>query len=77
MQTTIDLPDDAFELLKYYSASREETMGETVAYFVRAIRDGKFPSDRQITSDDETGLLLATGGPSRTAEEVRRLAFDE
>ena len=77
MRTTIDLPDDVHELLKYLANARGESMGATVASVVRAAGQGDPPPTQRIERDPETGLLLLVGGTPRSDEEVRRLAYDE
>ncbi|MEZ5372233.1 MAG: hypothetical protein R2704_05775 [Microthrixaceae bacterium] len=77
MRTTIELPDDVHLLLKDIAASRDESMGRTITAILRAVRDGDVVPGRRIERDQRTGRLVAVGGPQRSMEEVRQLAYDE
>lgn len=77
MRTTIDVPDDVHNTLKAMAASRNESMGRTITAIVRAVRDGDIVPGRRIERDQRTGRLVAVGGPQRSVEEVRQLAYEE
>ncbi|HMS14258.1 MAG: hypothetical protein V9E99_10250 [Microthrixaceae bacterium] len=80
MRTTIDLPDDIHELVRYLAASRGESLGATIAAVLENVIDTEdrvTHAVRGVQIDPKSGLLSVSGGPLRRAAEVRSLAYDE
>ena len=77
MRTTVDIPDDIHELLRYLAASRGQSMSATVTAIVeQAVTTVDDDARRHVERERASGLLVATGGPTRSAAEVARLAAD-
>jgi len=80
VRTTIDLPDDIHELVRYLAASRGESLGATIAAVLENVIDTEdrvTHAVRGVQIDPKSGLLSVSGGPLRRAAEVRSLAYDE
>lgn len=78
MRTTVDLPDDIHDLIKYLAASRDESVSATICEIVReAATTLPDERERRVTRDPKTQLLVATGGPVRSAADVAQLLNDE
>jgi hypothetical protein len=74
MRTTINLDDDAFELLREYSQARSLALGKAASELVR--KGANAPVRMKMVNGFYT-VVLPKGGPKITGEQVKRLLEDE
>lgn len=73
MRTTVTLPDDLHEQTTALARDIGKSFSETVALLLRRSLDR---TARPEVREDASGLLVSTGGPAVTAEDVRALDDD-
>lgn len=70
MRTTLNLDDDAFELIKHYAENRSVALGKAASELVRKGISARTPT-RLV--DGFVVFDLAPGGPKITTERVKEL----
>lgn len=75
MRTTINLPDDLYELAKNLARDRSQTMSDALARLIRRGLDDDRP--REIYLDPLTGFPVMRSGRPITTEDVRSLEDEE
>jgi len=74
MRTTLNLDDDALEIVREYSQARSVALGKAASELVR--RGASAPVRMQMVNGFCT-VVLPTGGKKITSEDVKRLLEDE
>lgn len=74
MRTTLNLDDDALEIVRDYSVARSLALGKAASELVR--RGAKAPTEMKKVNEFWT-VVLPKGGKKITAEHVKRLLEDE
>lgn len=74
MRTTLNLDDDALEILREYSQTRSLALGKAASELVRK---GASAPLQMETVDGFCRVVLPKGGRKVSSEEVRRLLEDE
>ena len=77
MRTTIDLPEDLYEVARSLARDKSQSLSATVAELMRrGLYDAK-PRTTWLERSPVTGLLVLHGGPTITTEDVKALEDDE
>jgi len=74
MRTTLNLDDDAFEIVKTYAAGRSLALGKAVSELVR--RGNAAPLQTRVVNGFHV-VVLPPGSTPVTSEQVKRLLEDE
>jgi hypothetical protein len=74
MRTTLNLDDDALELLRKYSQTRSVALGKAASELVR--RGANAPVQTKLVNGFWT-VVLPKGGKKITSERVKQLLEDE
>jgi hypothetical protein len=74
MRTTLNLDDDALDIVRNYSEQRSLSMGEAASELVR--RGSNAPVPTRLV-DGFVIFDLPPGGPKITSERVKQLLEDE
>jgi hypothetical protein len=74
MRTTLNLDDDALEIVRDYSVARSLALGKAVSELVR--KGAKAPAEMKMVNGFWT-VVLPKGGRKITSEHVKRLLEDE
>ncbi|MGC1374230.1 MAG: hypothetical protein WA824_18990 [Candidatus Sulfotelmatobacter sp.] len=74
MRTTLNLDDDALEILRNYSETRSLPLGKAASELVRKGANAPVPMEKV---DGFWRVVLPPGGKKITAEHVERLLEDE
>jgi hypothetical protein len=74
MRTTLNLDDDALELLREYSQTRSLALGKAASELVR--RGANAPVQTKLVNGFWT-VVLPKGGKKITSERVKQLLEDE
>jgi len=74
MRTTLNLDDDALEILREYSQTRSLALGKAASELVR--KGASAPLQMEMV-DGFCRVVLPKGGRKVSSEEVRRLLEDE
>jgi hypothetical protein len=74
MRTTLNLDDDALEIVRKYSEARSLALGEAVSELVR--KGAKAPLEMKMVNGF-WAVALPKGGRKIAAEQVKRLLEDE
>lgn len=74
MRTTLNLDDDALQIVREYSEARSLALGKAASELVR--KGAKAPLEMKIVNGFWT-VVLSKGGKKVTSEQVKRLLEDE
>jgi hypothetical protein len=77
MRTTVDLPEDLYELTRSLARDKSQSFSATVAELMRRGLYEAKPTTSRLIRDPLTGLLVLHGGPVVTTEDVKSLEDDE
>ena len=78
MRTTIDIPDEDYELIAYYARARGISKGKAAGELARKqLAPETIPASRNRLKRLPNGLLVLTGGNRITTEMVKKMLEED